>query len=112
MWGDLKASWTLFSTSKPKDRPEATVKLTYLALETWRELWARFDPAPMVGGLGVIALSLLVGWGVYERSRSLSKWDARTRSLGGKIMSSAAVAAQSQHSDTSYSEGFTRTEAL
>jgi len=47
----------------------------------------------MVGGLGVIALSLLVGWGVYERSRSLSEWDAWTGSVGKKIMTPATVGA-------------------
>jgi len=47
----------------------------------------------MVGGLGVLALSILVGWGVYERSRSLDEWDAWIESLGGKIMSSTAVGA-------------------
>jgi len=93
VWGDLEASWTRFDTSKPKDRPEAAVEFTRLALETCRSLWARFNAALMVGGLGVIALSLLVGWGVYERSRSLGDWDAWTASLGRKIMSSAAVGA-------------------
>jgi phosphatidylinositol glycan class O len=93
VWGDLEASWTRFSASKPKDRPEAAVEFTRLALETCRSLWARFNPALMVGGLGIIALSLLVGWGVYERSRSLGEWDAWTASLGRKIMSSAAVGA-------------------
>jgi phosphatidylinositol glycan class O len=47
----------------------------------------------MVGGLGVVALSLVVGWGVYERSRSLGEWDAWTASLGRRIASSAVVGA-------------------
>ena len=47
----------------------------------------------MVGGLGVIALTFLVGWGVYEHSRSLGEWDAWTASLGRRIMFSAAVGA-------------------
>jgi len=55
------ASWTRFNTSKPKDRPEAAVVFTHLVLETCRSLRARFDPVLIVGGLGVIALSLLVG---------------------------------------------------
>jgi len=61
VWDDLEASWTRFHTSKPKDRPEAAVEFTRLALETCRSLWARFNPALMVGGLGVLALSVLVG---------------------------------------------------
>lgn len=85
VWGDLEASWTRFSTSKPKDRPEAAVEFTRLALETCRSLWAQFNPALMVGGLGVIALSLLVGWGVYERSHSLSEWDAWTCCSGPSL---------------------------
>ena len=93
MWGDLESSWTRFSTSKLKDKPEAAVKFTRLALETCRSLWAQFNPALMVGGLAIIALSLIVRWGVYERSRCLDEWDAWTASLGRKIMSSAAVGA-------------------
>ena len=92
VWDDFEGNLGAF---QPKERPEATVKLTYLALETCPSLCARFDPAPMVGGLGVIALSLLVGRGVYERTSSLDEWNARTGSLGGlrKIMSSAAAGA-------------------
>jgi phosphatidylinositol glycan class O len=93
VWRDLEASWMRFNASKPEDRPEVAVEFARLALETCRSLWARFNPALMVGGLGVIALSLLVGWGTYERSRSLSEWDAWTGSLGRKIMTSAAVGA-------------------
>ena len=47
----------------------------------------------MAGGLVTIALSLLVGWGVYEHSRSLDEWDAWSGSLGRKIMTSATVGA-------------------
>ena len=32
----------------------------------------------MVGGLGAIALSLIVGWGMYKRSCSLGEWDLWT----------------------------------
>ena len=93
VWGDLESSWTRFSASKLKDKPEAAVEFTRLALETCRSLWAQFNPALMVGGLAIIALSLIVGWGVYERSRCLDEWDAWTASLGRKITSSAAVGA-------------------
>ena len=93
VWSNLGASWTRLNASKPPDRPETTVDFTRLALETCRSLWARFNPALMVGGLGVIALSLVVGWGVYERSRSLGEWDAWTTSLGRRIASSAAMGA-------------------
>ena len=75
-WGDLESSRTRFSASKLKDKPEAAVEFTHLVLETCRSLWAQSHPALMVGGLLIIALSLLVGWGVYERSRSLGEWDA------------------------------------
>jgi len=93
VWGGLEASWTRFDTNKPKDRPEAAVEFTRLALETCHSLWAQFNPALMVGGLGVLALSLLVGWGVYQRSRSLGEWDTWIESVGGKVMSSTAMGA-------------------
>lgn len=93
VWSNLEASWTRFNASKPQDRPETTVDFTRLALETCRSLWARFNPALMMGGLGVVALSLLVGWGVYERSLSLGQWDAWTTSLGRRIASSAVMGA-------------------
>jgi GPI ethanolamine phosphate transferase 3 subunit O len=92
-WSNLEASWMRFNASKPQDRPETTVNFTRLALETCRSLWARFNPALMVGGLGVVTLSLVVGWGVYERSRSLGEWDTWTTSLGRKIASSSAIGA-------------------
>jgi hypothetical protein len=38
-----------------------------------------------------MVLSLVVGWGVYERSRSLGEWDAWTMCLGRRIVLSAAV---------------------
>ena len=39
----------------------------------------------------MIALSLIVGWGVYECSRSLGEWDAWTVCLGRRIVLSAPV---------------------
>ena len=45
----------------------------------------------MVRRLRVIALNLVVWWGVYERSRFLGEWDTWTASLGRRTASSAAV---------------------
>jgi len=59
MWGDSEALGRIL-TPASRNGPEAAVKFTHLALETCRSLWARFNPALMVGGLGVIALSFLV----------------------------------------------------
>ena len=93
VWGALTASWARFDTSKPKEKLEAAVQFTRLALETCRSLWAQFNPALMVGGLGVIALSLVAGWGVYERSRSLGEWDNSMSSLGPVTLLSTGVGA-------------------
>jgi len=93
MWRTLEASWARFHGGRPEGRPEAAVHYNRLALETCRSLWARFNPVLMVGGLGVIVLSLIVGWGIYERSRSLGEWDLWTMSLGGKIALSASAGA-------------------
>ncbi|KAI0298191.1 hypothetical protein BC826DRAFT_1103125 [Russula brevipes] len=94
VWSALEASWTRLRASKPKDRPESAVEFTRLALETCRSLWARFNPALMVGGLGMIALSLIVGWGVYGRSRTVSEWDLWIASLSfGTVTLSAVVGA-------------------
>lgn len=93
VWSVLEASWARFNTSKQKDRPEAAVDFTRLALESCRSLWARFNQELMMGGLVVIALSLVVGWGVYERSRFLGEWYAWTACLGRRIVLSAAVGA-------------------
>jgi len=93
VWDALGASWTRFDASKPRDKSEAAVQFTRLALETCRSLWAQFNPALMVGGLGVIALSLVVGWGVYERSRSLGEWDNSVSPLGRVTLMSTGVGA-------------------
>lgn len=93
VWDALAASWTRFDASKPRERPEAAVQFTRLALETCRSLWARFNPALMVGGLGVIALSLVVSWGIYERSRSLSEWDNSVSPLGRVTLISTGMGA-------------------
>jgi phosphatidylinositol glycan class O len=93
VWGALLASWARLDASKPREKPEAAVLFTRLALETCRSLWAQFNPALMIGGLGVIALSLVVGWGVYERSRSLSEWDNSVSPLGRVTLISAGVGA-------------------
>ncbi|KAI0263618.1 hypothetical protein BC834DRAFT_938601 [Gloeopeniophorella convolvens] len=85
VWAALEASWAYFSASKPKDKPDAAVHFARLALDTCRSLWAQFNAALMVGGLGVIALSLAVGWSVFERSRSLEQWDSWTASLRRSI---------------------------
>ena len=92
-WGTLEESWARFYGGRLKERPEAAVHYNRLALETCRSLWARFNPALMVGGLGVIALSLIVGWGIYERSHSVGEWDRWTTSLGGMIVISASAGA-------------------
>ncbi|KAI0299999.1 hypothetical protein B0F90DRAFT_1725887 [Multifurca ochricompacta] len=93
VWSTLESSWGQFDASKPRDRPEAAVQFTRLALETCRSLWARFNATLMAGGLSVIALSLFVGWGVYERSRSLTGWDLWMEPLGQMIGSSTVVGA-------------------
>ena len=93
VWDALSASWVRFDASKPKEKSEAAVQFTRLALETCRSLWAQFNPALMVGGLGVIALSLVVGWGVYERSRSLGEWDNSVSPLGRVTLISTSVGA-------------------
>ena len=93
MWKTLEESWARFRGGRPKERPEAAVDYNRLALESCRSLWARFNPALMVGGLGVIALSLVVGWGMYERSHSLGEWEIWTTSLVGVIRLSAGVGA-------------------
>jgi phosphatidylinositol glycan class O len=93
VWGALAASWAQFDASKPRERSEAAVRFTRLALETCRSLWAQFNPALMVGGVGVIALSLVVGWGVYERSRSLGEWDNSVSPLGRMTFISTCVGA-------------------
>ena len=93
VWSVLEASWARFNASKQKDRPEAAVDFARLALESCRSLWARFNRELMMGGLVVIALSLVVGWGVYERSGSLGEWDAWTACLGRRIVLSSAVGA-------------------
>ncbi|KAH9048341.1 hypothetical protein EDB84DRAFT_1556964 [Lactarius hengduanensis] len=93
VWDALAASWTRFDASKSKGKPEAAVQFTRLALETCRSLWAQFNPALMVGGLGVIGLSLVVGWGVYERSRSLGEWDRSVSPLGRATLISSVVGA-------------------
>jgi hypothetical protein len=41
----------------------------------------------------VIVLSLIVGWGTYERSRSLGEWDLWTTPLGEVIALSASAGA-------------------
>ena len=92
-WRTLEASWDRFHSARPKERPEAAVRYNHLALETCRSLWARFNPVLMVGGLGVIALSLIVGWGIYERSHSVGEWDLWTTSLSGVIVISASAGA-------------------
>ena len=93
IWRTLEASWARFHGGRPEERPEAAVYYNRLALETCRSLWARFNPVLMMGGLGVIVLSLIVGWGTYERSRSLGDWDLWTTSLGGVIALSASAGA-------------------
>ncbi|KAI9442126.1 hypothetical protein H4582DRAFT_2126711 [Lactarius indigo] len=93
VWDALAASWTRFDASKSKEKPEAAVQFTRLALETCRSLWAQFNPALMIGGLSVIALSLVVGWGVYERSRSLGEWDNSVSPLGRATLISTIVGA-------------------
>ena len=93
VWDTLETSWTHFNASKSRGSSEAAVHFTRLALETCRSLWARFNPVLMVGGLGVIALSLVVGWGMYQRSRSLGKWDPWVTPLGGVITLSAGMGA-------------------
>jgi phosphatidylinositol glycan class O len=94
MWIALEEYWARFRSGRPKEKPEAAVDYNRLALETCRSLWARFNPALMVGGLGVIALSLIVGWGIYERSHSLGEWEIWTTSLVGMIgLSTGAGAA-------------------
>ncbi|KAI9513378.1 hypothetical protein F5148DRAFT_1155355 [Russula earlei] len=93
VWSTLENSWARFQSSKTRDRPEAAVLFTRLALETCRSLWARFNRVLMVEGLTVIALSLVVGWGMYERSRSLDEWEVWMASFGGIIVSSAGVGA-------------------
>jgi phosphatidylinositol glycan class O len=75
MWRTLEAAWERFHGGRPIERPEAAEVYNFLALETCRSLWARFNQVLMVGGLGVIALSLIVGWGIYERSHSLGEWN-------------------------------------
>lgn len=92
-WRTLEASWARFHGGRPEERLEAAVYYNHLALETCRSLWARFNPVLMTGGLGVIVLSLIVGWGTYERSRSLAEWDLWTTSLGGVIALSASAGA-------------------
>jgi GPI ethanolamine phosphate transferase 3 subunit O len=93
VWSALEASWTSFHAIRPRDRPEAAVKFMRLSLETCRSLWARFNAALMVGGLLVIALSLLAGWGLYVRSRSLGEWDLCLVSLRRAIVISSGVGA-------------------
>jgi phosphatidylinositol glycan class O len=93
MWRTLEASWARLHGGRPEERLEAAVYYNRLALETCRSLWARFNPVLMMGGLGVIVLSLVVGWGTYERSRSLGEWDLWTTSLGGAISLSASAGA-------------------
>ena len=93
VWDALAASWARFDSSKKSQKPEAAVHFTRLALETCRSLWAQFNPALMVGGLSVIALSLVVGWGVYERSRSLSEWDNYVSPLGRLTLLSTGAGA-------------------
>ena len=92
-WRTLEASWARFQGGRPEEKLEAAVGYNRLALETCRSLWARFNPVLMMGGLGVIALSLIVGWGTYERSRSLGEWDLWTTSLGGVMALSASAGA-------------------
>ncbi|KAH8990586.1 hypothetical protein EDB92DRAFT_1816763 [Lactarius akahatsu] len=93
VWDALAASWARFDASKSKEKPQAAMQFTRLALETCRSLWAQFNPALMVGGLGVIALSLVVGWGIYERSRSLGEWDDSVSPLGRATLISTVVGA-------------------
>ena len=93
VWDALVASWARLDVSKAGEKPEAAVQFTRLVLETCRSLWAQFNPALMVGGLGVFALSLAIGWGVYERSRSLAKWDRSVSPLGRVTLISASVGA-------------------
>jgi phosphatidylinositol glycan class O len=92
-WRTLEASWARFHGGRPEERLEAAVYYNRLVLETCRSLWARFNPVLMMGGLGVIVLSLIVGWGTYERSRSLGEWDLWTTSLGGVMALSASAGA-------------------
>ena len=91
MWRTLEASWARFHGGRLEEKFEAAVYYNRLVLETCRSLWARFNPVLMMGGLGVIALSLIVGWGIYERSRSLGEWDLWTTSVGGVIALSASA---------------------
>jgi phosphatidylinositol glycan class O len=93
MWRTLEASWARFHGGRPEERPEAGVYYNRLALETCRSLWARFNPMLMMGGLGVIVLSLIVGWGTYERSRSIGEWGLWTASLGRVMALSASAGA-------------------
>ena len=93
VWRTLEAFWSRFHGGRPEERLEAAVYYNRLVLETCRSLWARFNPVLMMGGLGVIVLSLIVGWGTYERSRSLGEWDLWTTSLGGVIALSASAGA-------------------
>ena len=93
MWRTLEASWARFHGGRSEERLEAAVDYNRLALETCRSLWARFNPVLMMGGLGVIVLSLIVGWGAYERSRTLGEWDLWTTSLARVIALSTSVGA-------------------
>jgi GPI ethanolamine phosphate transferase 3 subunit O len=106
MWRTLEASWARFHGSRPEERPEAAVYYNHLALETCRSLWAQFNPVLMIGGLGVIVLSLIVGWGIYERSRSLGEWDLWTMSLSGVIALSASAGAALAVVAYAFAKGF------
>ena len=105
-WRTLEASWARFHGGRPEERSEAAVYYNRFALETCRSLWARFNPVLMMGGLGVIVLSLIVGWGTYERSRFLGEWDLWTTSLGGVIALSSSAGAVIAVSAYALAKGF------
>jgi hypothetical protein len=76
VWGDVKAFGRFFAQVSQR---------TGQKRQSNTPIW-RWRPAARSGrdsilrpwwvGLGVIARSLLVGWGVYDRSRFRDEWDA------------------------------------
>ncbi|KAI0272081.1 hypothetical protein BGY98DRAFT_1002678 [Russula aff. rugulosa BPL654] len=78
MWRTLEASWARFHGGRPEERLEAA---------TCRSLWARFNPVLMMGGLGVIVLSLIVG-------RSLGEVIALSASAGAALATVAYALAK------------------
>ncbi|KZV66984.1 hypothetical protein PENSPDRAFT_654420 [Peniophora sp. CONT] len=95
VWAELQAAWALAS-EEPVPRKKLANQLAYtrLALETCRSLWAQFNILLILLGMGVLALSLAVGWTLYGAAgRSQKYYDLASEGVPVRLGAGAAAGA-------------------